>query len=260
VLLRMVSHSVEAEARARLPSETQGSGGGYPPRIPQDRFFPSSDCLRSQWSRRCRGGRSLVAFGTIIAMISSLRGTIRKNEHPCVTLDVQGVGYAVQCTESFFEQAKEGEEAEVHTYTFVREDRLELFGFASANERKLFTHFLGIPGIGPRTALQLCSVPMVVLGHAVENEDTRALSNLKGIGKKMAEKLLVELTSLAEKGVLVSSGSIDSSAFPAEVDHDALEALTNLGYDRRSVLRRLKEVPGDIETTEERVKHVLQTL
>jgi Holliday junction DNA helicase RuvA len=193
-------------------------------------------------------------------MICSLRGRVKKNEAPFITLDVQGVGYAVQCTTSFFDDVKEGEEAEVHTFTFVREDRLELFGFASANERKLFTHFLAIAGIGPRTALQLCSVPMVVLAHAVENEDTRTLSNLKGIGKKMAEKLLVELASLAEKGVLISSGPVSSSDLPAEVDHDALEALTNLGYDRRSVLRKLKEIPSDVGTTEGRVKHVLQAL
>lgn len=192
-------------------------------------------------------------------MISSLRGTITKHEVPFVTLEVQGVGYHVQCTTSFYETAREGSEAHIHTFTFVREDRLELFGFASQNERKLFTHFLSISGIGPRTALQLCSVPMSVLAHAVENEDTRSLSSLKGIGKKMAEKLLIELASLAEKGVLVATPG-ESSVLPAEVDADALEALTNLGYDRRSVLKSLKEVPGDIESTEGRVKHVLQVL
>jgi holliday junction DNA helicase RuvA len=192
-------------------------------------------------------------------MISFLRGTVTKHEIPFVTLDVRGVGYQVQCTTSFWEVVREGSEAQIHTFTFVREDRLELFGFETPAARKLFTHFLGVPGIGPRMALQLCSVPLSLLVHAVENEDTRSLSTLKGVGKKMAEKLLVELQSLAEKGILAATPG-DSSVLPAEVDADALEALTNLGYDRRSVLRKLREVPKDVDTTEGRVKRVLQTL
>ena len=191
-------------------------------------------------------------------MICILRGITSKNELPMLTVDVGGVGYEVQCTTSLWENVKEGEEARVHTYTFVREDRLELFGFKSDTERKLFTHFLSIPGIGPRTALQLCSVPMGVLIRAVETNDTRALSSLKGIGKKMAEKLLLELQSLVEKGVLTGASSSDDTE-AGIVDEDALEALTNLGYDRRSILKSLREVKG-VRTTEERVKKVLQTL
>ena len=192
-------------------------------------------------------------------MISSLRGNITKQENPLITIDVQGVGYEVQCTQGLWEKLEEGSEAQVFIYTFVREDRLGLFGFSSVSEKKLFTNFLSVPGVGPRMALNVCSVPMNVLAHAVEHEDTRSLSNLKGVGKKMAEKLLLELQALAEKGVLVASAS-DSSAIPAEVDEDALEALANLGYDRRSVIRHLRDVPSDVETTEGRVKHVLQVL
>jgi len=191
-------------------------------------------------------------------MISSLRGIVTKNEVPWVTVDVGGVGYSVQCTTGFWEEVKEGAEAHVHTYTFVREDRLELFGFGSLRARKLFIHALDIPGVGPRTALNLSSIPMNVLLHAVENEDARTLSAVKGIGKKMAEKLLVELQSLAEKGILVAEAGASHGA--GALDEDVLEALTNLGYDRRAVLRKLREIPADVRTTEERVKLVLQTL
>jgi len=175
-----------------------------------------------------------------------------------LTVDVGGVGYGVQCTNGLWETAKDGEEMRVHTYTFVREDRLELFGFQSDNERKLFTHFLSIPGIGPRTALLLCGISVGVLMRAVETNDTRALSSLKGIGKKMAEKLLLELQTLVEKGV-ISGTSSSCDAESGIVDEDALEALTNLGYDRRSIINSLREVKG-LKTTEERVKKVLQTL
>ena len=165
----------------------------------------------------------------------------------------------MQCTSGLYENVVEGAECQLFTYTFVREDRLELFGFASVAERKLFTHALDIPGVGPRTALQLCSVPMNVLFHAVENRDARALSNLKGIGKKMAEKLLVELQSLAEKGILIAAPGVSGSIHTA-FDEDVLEALTNLGYDRKSILRKLQELPHDVATMEEKVKLVLQAL
>lgn len=175
-----------------------------------------------------------------------------------ITLEVQGVGYEVQCTLPLWEKLREGETALVHTYTFVREDRLDLFGFPGEAERRLFCRFLSVPGIGPRTALQLCGVPLSVLTHAVKEQDARTLATLKGIGKKMAEKLLVELQSLLEKGILPAAGSKAES--DGIVDHDALEALTNLGYDRRAILSHLQKLPKKLRTTEERVKYVLQTL
>lgn len=192
-------------------------------------------------------------------MIRSLQGTVRKAELPFVTIEVAGVGYEVQCTLPLFETLEEGREAQIFTYTFVREDRLELFGFMAETDRKLFCHFLSVPGIGPRTALQLCGVPGSVLARAVETQDARALSSLKGIGKKMAEKLLVELQSLVEKGVLRPSGG-GGGGEEGTIDHDAVEALTNLGYDERSVLTHLRKLPKGLRSTEERVKHVLQTL
>jgi Holliday junction DNA helicase RuvA len=193
-------------------------------------------------------------------MLRSLRGTIRKAELPFIILDVGGVGYDVQCTLPLWEKLEEGTEAQIATFTFVREDRLELFGFPSEVERKLFSHFLSVPGIGPRTALQLCGVPVSVLARAVETQDARSLSSLKGIGKKMAEKLLVELQALVEKGILRASKGGGEGEDEGMIDHDALEALTNLGYDERSILTHLRKLPRGLKTTEERVKHVLQTL
>ena len=189
-------------------------------------------------------------------MIRSLRGKIGKREAPFMTIDVSGVGYEVQCTDNLFELAIEGEELVIEIYTLVREDRLDLFGFKNNLERKLFVNFLSIPGVGPRTALQLCSVPVNVLYHAVEHQDARSLSSIKGVGKKMSEKLLVELSSLAEKGILAESSSDPKIGL---VDEDALEALANLGYDKKTIIKRLQEV-GDVDTTEERVKKVLQSL
>jgi len=193
-------------------------------------------------------------------MIRSLQGTVRKQEIPFVILEVGGIGYDVQCTLPLWEKLEEGKETKLSLFTFVREDRLELFGFPSEVERRLFSHFLSVPGIGPRTALQLCGVPGSILARAVETEDARVLSSLKGIGKKMAEKLLVELQALVEKGVIREGKGDGGSEGEGVIDHDALEALTNLGYDERSVLTSLRKLPRGLQSTEERVKHVLQTL
>ena len=184
---------------------------------------------------------------------------IRKGDVPFVTLDVQGVGYEVCCTLPLWETAREGDEALLHTYTFVREDRLELFGFGTEAERRLFCHFLSVPGIGPRTAMQLCGVSASTLARAVTEQDARVLASLKGIGKKMAEKLLLELQSLMEKGILTATPGMEGGG-ESGVDHDALEALAKLGYDERSMMARLRKLPKNLRTTEERVKHVLQTL
>lgn len=191
-------------------------------------------------------------------MISQLRGIVTKHEVPVLTVDVAGVGYEVQCVLPLWERLSDGEEVCIHIFTYVREDRLDLYGFSSAAERKLFLHFLNISGVGPKMALQLAAVPPSVLAGIVAHEDTRLLSSLKGVGKKMAEKLLLELSSLEEKGIL-DTAAASTGGIPGSVDEDALEALVNLGYDRRMITRKLAEMP-EVTTTEERVKAVLRSL
>lgn len=192
-------------------------------------------------------------------MIYALTGTVHKLDIPQISVNVSGVSYLVTVPYPLWDNLREGAEATVTIYTHVREDRLDLFGFANAADRSLFVELLNLSGIGPKTALELCSLPQGMLMGAVQEEDVAALTEIKGIGKKTAEKLLVDLKSLLEKHpewiVLPTKGEK-----PAAFDSDAISALTSLGYDQATVVDALKRVPPTLKKTEERVAAALRSL
>lgn len=192
-------------------------------------------------------------------MIAHLRGTVHKMDPGDVTVDVGGVGYRLSVPLDVWDTLEEAMQAMLWVSTYVREDRLELFGFADRIGRTLFEEFIKLGGVGPRMGLELCSVPRSLLQEAVSRQDVALLTSIKGVGKKTAEKLLVELRSLAERRPEVfaaPAGQPVSGAF----DQDAIAALTALGYDSPSVIRALKELPSEIVSTEERVAAALRSL
>ncbi len=194
-------------------------------------------------------------------MLYALSGIVRKLIVPQVTVDVSGVSYLVSVPYPVWDSLIEGTRSTVIVYTYVREDRLELFGFKTAEERSLFVELLGLSGIGPKTALELCSIPMNMLMRAVQMDDVVSLTNIKGIGKKTAEKLLVDLKSLLEKHPeWMSQHPKDRAEGPASFDADAIAALTSLGYDQMTVIDALKRVPAKHKKTEERVAAALRSL
>lgn len=177
-------------------------------------------------------------------------------------VDVQGTGYGVSVPASFWDEVQEGQITLLWTHTYVREDRLELFGFPDRAGVTLFEEFLKMPGIGPKTALELCAVPRPLLQQAVAEQDERLLRTVKGIGQKSAEKLLLELKSLFEKRPDLFGSPAGQADAPArhEFDQDAVAALASLGYDRQTILRALRDLPPDVATTEERVATALRSL
>lgn len=191
-------------------------------------------------------------------MIARLCGKVSRTA-PCeILIDVHGIGYAVACPLETWERLPEGQEATLHIYTYVREDRLDLYGFRDRNSLFLFKAFLGMPGIGPKLGLELCNVQRGLLRQAIETEDPTILTSVKGIGKKTAETLLVELKALAEKRPEIFGGDKDDTVTP--FDRDAVEALSNLGYDTVTILKTLKSLPKELQTTEERITAALRTL
>lgn len=194
-------------------------------------------------------------------MIYALTGIVHKLLLPQVAIDVSGVSYLASVPHPVWDTLVHGERATLITYTFVREDRLELFGFLHGDERSLFTELLNISGIGPKIALELCSIPMTMLLRAAETDDIGMLTGIKGIGRKTAEKLLVDLKSLCEKHPEWKTSTMPKdSARPAPFDHDAIAALTSLGYDQHTVLHALKKLPQSLKKTEERVAAALRSL
>jgi len=192
-------------------------------------------------------------------MIASLRGTIGKTTPGSIIVDVQGVGYGVSVPITMWDDLEEGVVAQLHVSTYVREDRFDLFGFTDVQTKHLFDALIQVNGIGPRMGLELCAVPRGILVQAINEEDPAVLTSIKGIGRKTAEKLLLELKSLAEKHMEMFSTeamAISGSRF----DRDAIAALSQLGFASPDIMRALESLPSDLTSTEERVTAALRNL
>lgn len=194
-------------------------------------------------------------------MITSLRGTVSPLRPGLCMIEVGGVGYRVSVPMNDWEELARGGEHRLWTFTYVREDRLDLFGFLDRTTLTLFEQLIEQPGIGPKTALELCAVPRNLLTLAIQTEDYNILTQVKGIGKKTAEKLLLELKGMAEKNPeIFQDGSEGLKSVAPSIDQDAIEALKNLGFQTSSILRALQQIPSECSTTEDRVTAALRSL
>lgn len=165
-------------------------------------------------------------------MIGHLRGTLLRKTLPAVLLDVGGVGYEIRLPLSTFEALPaEGAAAELEILTLFRNEALELYGFGSAAEKELFSALLGVGGVGPKIALSLLSaLPPGELAAAIQGDRPSALERVPGVGKKTAQRLVLELKDKLKAWSAPARGA----AAPAGGSRreDALAALENLGYRR----------------------------
>ncbi len=182
-------------------------------------------------------------------MIASLNGTVLSKKPEGIIIDVNGVGYHVSiplC--NFGDIPDQGEKIFLNIYTHVREDALQLYGFVTDEDRKIFTTLIGISGIGPKLGLTILSgMPVNRFIEAISNEDVALLTTIPGLGKKTASKIILEL-----KGKLPSLDMEENgSAGRASHSGDAVSALMNLGYKRpiseQAVEKALKNGADSIE-------------
>jgi Holliday junction DNA helicase RuvA len=186
-------------------------------------------------------------------MISQLTGTITFKTEKFLIIDVNGVGYKVHGTTELISKTKENDKAKVWTYLAVRENAMDLYGFASKEELDFFELLNTISGIGPKTAIGILNVTNVPsLRKAVSTGETAHLTKVSGLGKKMADKIVLEL-----KGKL---GSYEEMALGLKEEIDALEALKSLGYSHKESREALQEIDKSITTTSGRVKAALKHL
>ena len=192
-------------------------------------------------------------------MLAHLRGSVHKMDPGEVTVDVSGVGDRVSLPLHLSDELQEAQPRMLWISTYVREDRFDLFGFADRDGKILFEELIKCSGVGPKLGLELCAVPRVMLKQAMEEQNVSLLTSIKGVGKKTAEKLLLELRSLAERKpqIFMVKGV---SATRGEFDQDAIAALTALGYDSATAIHALKDLPPTVKTTEERVAAALRSL
>src|ERR671937_255285 len=181
-------------------------------------------------------------------MISRLRGEVVGRTGDGVVLDVGGVGYLVTATESARRKAKKGRELALETYLHVREDVLQLYGFAEPAERELFEHLLSVSGVGPKVALAIVSGSRPAdLRRAIALEDTARFEAILGIGKKTAQRVVLELKE--------KLGSVSAGPRPGHVG--ARDALVELGYSVVEAEKALAEVDPDLPV-EEQVRRALR--
>lgn len=186
-------------------------------------------------------------------MISRLSGTIVENDGKSVVLEIGGIGYRVFCIPRDLTSLTEGEHT-LYTYQHVRENVLELYGFLAQEEERMFEILISISGIGPRGALGILSAaPVGVLQRSIVAEDSSILTRISGIGKKTAEKIILELKDKfgTEWGMLDGNVAEES---------EVVEALMGLGYSREEVLGVLKKIPKEASTTEEKMKETLKII
>ncbi len=187
-------------------------------------------------------------------MIAHLRGTVLEKHPNRVVIDVSGVGYDVAVPLStFYGLADAGREASLRVHTHVREDAIALFGFATALELELFERLIGISGIGPKVALAVLSgIEPAELVGAVERGDLARLTAIPGVGKKTAERIVLELKDRLPKVAVAAASNVVSEG--SGLRDDLLSALINLGYHRplaeKAVAAALDAAPdGSFEAT-----------
>ncbi len=189
-------------------------------------------------------------------MISYLEGKILDKNEKFFVVDVSGVGYKIFSHSGILEKIPEnGQNIKIWTHLYVREDTMDLYGFLNKEELEFFEILISISGIGPRSALGILEVaPVSSLKQAIVSEDETFFTKVSGIGRKTAQRLILELKSkLAKTVVLEKGGGFKEMG-------DAFEALVILGYRQGDVRRVLNELPKDMKSVEAKVKEALKRL
>ena len=197
-------------------------------------------------------------------MISLLRGIVRHKTPFIIMLDVAGVGYEVYCTQEAYEKAPSVDaDYQLHTRLIVREDSMTLFGFSSIEERTLFDQLISVSGIGPRTGQgMLTGLTSTQLRDAIRANDLRTLTGIPGVGKKTAERLVLELRDKILKEDFSAPQVAGESADRSNIRNEALQALVALGYQRAIAEKAIRVVLRDRteegQTTERLIKAALK--
>lgn len=198
-------------------------------------------------------------------MIGRLSGRLLEKQPPQLLVDVQGVGYELEAPMSTFYQLPAlGEAVVLHTHMVVREDAQLLYAFYSLSERQLFRDLIKINGVGPKLALTILSgVTAEEFTRCVMENDAKALTALPGVGKKTAERLIIELRDRLAKNVdavLPGAESITTLRPEANPVNDAVSALASLGYKAQEASQMVRALNTEGLTTEEIIKAALQSM
>lgn len=189
-------------------------------------------------------------------MIVSLRGLVEKSLDG-VVLDVGGVGYGLSVTSEDYGRLADSKEAKLFVYEHIREQGYDLFGFLTPDTKHLFEQLLGVKNVGPKVALAVLNVgSAAAVRSAIASGDVKMLQSAKGVGKRAAEQIVVELRD--KVGLMVSSGAEDIVLRPGvNTGDDAVEALMALGYTAADAAKSLANIDPNL-SLEERITKALK--
>lgn len=191
-------------------------------------------------------------------MIGYLKGKIILKQKKSILINVGNVGYKVFVTTDLYTNVNLKDEIEVFIYTNVKEDDIALYGFKKEQELNLFEKLISISGVGPRLALDILGSPLYIIQNAILNNDPKLLTEIKGIGKKTAERVILELKNkidLSDFGTLPEGENYTSS-----IDEDVVIALEGLGYEKYQILKKMRDLPEDKTKPEDKIKWFLQNM
>ncbi len=186
-------------------------------------------------------------------MIAFVKGKIADISDRSVIIETQGVGYEVSATTDTLALATLGSEMALFTHLVVREDSMELYGFKTRNELTFFQMLITVSGVGPRSAIAIVSLGSIdAIQRAIGSGDAGYLTSVSGIGRKTAEKIIIDLRDkLASLG---HTGGMDGFSH----DSDVLEALSKLGYTKEEARSALKQIPDTAVTSNEKIREALK--
>lgn len=190
-------------------------------------------------------------------MIAHIKGILTEKYVPTVIIDVQGVGYEIAVSQIDYEQLNLNDEVKLYTYHHIREQSEELFGFTSLAAKKLFELLISVQGVGPKAAMAILSLaPAEEVRNAIANADSAYISKASGVGKKSAERVIVDLRDKVGLPTYYGRKSDPQTQKPAEND-EALDALMALGLNLNDATKALENIDQSL-STEERIRQALK--
>ncbi len=198
-------------------------------------------------------------------MIGFLEGKLRAKSPECVILDVHGVGYHVQVPLStFYDLPELGQSVELNIHTHVREDAIQLYGFRTLAEKEMFLLLTGVNGVGPKLAMGILSgINPDELRLVIIRQDNLRLKNIPGVGKKIADRVVLELRDKVQGKTKEKAGPAQPFVEAGTAFPDAFSALVNLGYrpaEAEKALKDLRKVLGENPSLEDLLKGALRAL
>lgn len=179
-------------------------------------------------------------------MIAHVYGVVVEKFGNAVIIDVNGLGYEVQVAASDFDASVLGEQIKLHTYHHIREQSQELFGFSSLAAKKMFELLITVQGVGPKAALSILSLgDSEQVRNAIANSDSAYITKASGVGKRIAERVVVDLSDKVGLAVQITRSA---TAINQPINDEALEALIALGYSLADASRALESVSIDLPT------------